>query len=565
MYRTFLSPLRSCCLLLLFCLLLPRLLRAQNLVQNGSFTNIGANWTFFAPATGTEAYLPESSYGGPSTTNIVAEIDAGANLRQTNITVVPGTTYYLSFRRVRRQNGAPATTGIRVKVYNGTNSFVNQDFLSTDLTWNWHCEVLQFTPTTATVTLDFENTVTTTTLGTMIDDVTITPVTQVITINGNTCQGGSVTLQAPFFPGDPNANYTNHTWSGPNGYSAFGPSITFNNAQPSQNGTYTCTMTLNGCLEVEGVYQLTVVPTQENVDKEICAGETYDFYGRMLYASGYYDTLIPGNGGCDRMVKLNLSVKPLPDMTLKNLGPLSFCTGEQVLLELTNPANTATYQWLNPATPVTGETGPQYRVTHSGDFRVAGVQNGCTALSETVTVNENPLPEARIINENQELCAQLDTASLAAAGNYFSYRWSPEKPFRGITGAEGKDVRGVFAKNTEVVLTVFSEEGCMATDTTLILTQPCCVLLAPSAFSPNNDGLNDIFIPQMRAGQLLLQLLVYNRYGNLVYELKDDRKGWRGASRSGIQADAGTYMYYVRYTCTDDKVYEDKGDLILIR
>lgn len=560
MYRTL-----SCLLVFLFCLLLPGLLGAQNLVQNGSFTNIGANWTFFAPATGTEAYLPESSYGGPSTTNIVAEIDAGANLRQANITVVPGTTYYLSFRRARRQNGAPATTGIRVKVYNGASSFLSQDILSTDLSWNWHCEVLQFTPSTNTVTLDFENTVTTTTLGTMIDDVTITPVGQVITLSGIACQGGTVTLNAPFFPGDPNAQYTNHSWTGPNGYSATGATVTLTNAQPAQSGSYTCTMTLNGCLEVSGVYQLTVVPTEETVNKDICAGDTYDFYGKTVFATGTYDTLIPGNGGCDRKITLHLNVKPAPDMTLGNPGPLSICTGEKVLVELAHPANTATYQWLNPSAAINGETGPQYTATSAGDFRVQGTQNGCTALSETVTVIENPLPQARIINENTELCAQLDTALLSAAGNYFSYRWSPEKPFRGITGAEGMEVRGVFTASTPVVLTVFSEAGCMATDTTQIFTKPCCMLLTPSAFSPNNDGLNDIFMPQLKPGQLLLQFLVYNRYGNLLYQLADDRKGWRGAVKDGTQADAGTYMYYMKYTCTDGKVYEHKGDVILIR
>lgn len=557
----------SCFFLILFSLLvLPAGLSAQNLVQNGSFSASAASWTFFAPATGTEAYLPETSYGGSVATNIVAEIDAGANLRQANINVTPGITYYLSFRRARRQGGAPPTTGVKVKVYNGASSFLNQDVLSTDLTWTWHCEVLQFTPTTNTVTLDFENTITTGTLGTLLDDVTITPVDQVITINGTACQGATITLNAPSFPADPNANYTNHSWTGPNGYTATGPDITFTNAQPVLNGSYTCTMNLNGCLEVSGVYNLTVLPTLEEITKDICAGETYDFYGTAVFATGTYETLIPGNGNCDRKVVLHLNVKPMPDMTLDNDNNLWFCTGDYVLLQLAQPDAAATYQWLNGITPVSGETGPEYRVSVPGSFRVQGTRDGCSKLSEIIVVNENPLPEARIINENPDLCAMADTALLsAAAGNNFIYRWSPEKPFRAVIGAEGETVQGVFGNSTQVVLTVFSPEGCQATDTTLIVTHPCCEAFVPSAFTPNNDGLNDYFLPALLPGQLMVQLQVYNRYGNLVYELSNNRKGWSGDDRSGQSADAATYMYYMRYTCTDNQVYEKRGDVILLR
>lgn len=544
----------------------PVVLKAQNLVQNGDFTNIGANWTFFAPATGTEAYLSEASYGGTVTTNIVAEIDAEANLRQTNINVTPGVAYYLSFRRVRRQNGAPATTGVRAKVYNGTNVFLTQDFLSTDLTWHWNCEVVQFTPTTNTVSLDFENIVTTGTLGTMLDDVTITPVDQVITINGNACQGGTVTLEAPSFPGNGNANYSNYTWSGPNGFTGTGASITFNNAQPAINGTYSCTMTLNYCLEVSGTYTLTVTPTTEDVYKEICSGETYDFYGKPIFAAGTYDTLIAGNGNCDRKITLHMTIKPKPDVTLSNRSPLAFCTGEYVVLQLAHPDNSVTYQWFNSTTPVSGETGPQYTAKGSGDFKVEATLDGCTDESEIITVTENPLPEAGIINSNPDLCAMSDTALLAAQpGNNYTYRWSPEKPFRFVTGAESETVQGVFDKTTQVILTVYSDAGCRSTDTTLILTHACCEVFAPSAFSPNNDGLNDMFAPYLKSGQLLLQMQVFNRYGNLMYEQKDNLKGWNGQSKEGVAVDAGTYMYYLRYTCTDGNTYEKKGDLTLIR
>lgn len=68
-----------CFLVLQLSLFLP--VQAQNLIGNGSFSNIGAGWAFFAPATATEAYLVETSYGGTAGANIVAYVDMECNLR----------------------------------------------------------------------------------------------------------------------------------------------------------------------------------------------------------------------------------------------------------------------------------------------------------------------------------------------------------------------------------------------------------------------------------------------------------------------------------------------------
>src|SRR5690606_10898415 len=90
---------------LLFSMILKSVsLQGQNLVNNGSFSATTAGWTFFAPATSVEAIHSEAIYGGISIQNIVAEIDLEVNLRQTNINVTPGESYYLSFRRSRRTN-----------------------------------------------------------------------------------------------------------------------------------------------------------------------------------------------------------------------------------------------------------------------------------------------------------------------------------------------------------------------------------------------------------------------------------------------------------------------------
>lgn len=541
---------------------------AQNLVTNGSFGAGGAGWTFFAPATGTEAYNPETSYGGTVGTNTVGEIDNGANLRQQNIPVTPGVTYYLSFRRTRRTlGGAPNPTGIKVSVYNGANSFLNQDVFSNNTTWNWQCEIFQFTPTTNTIDLDFSNITTTiTTLGTMVDDITITPQEQLISFSGNSCQGGSFSLSAPSGNG-PDNQYSNYSWTGPNGFTSSNQQISFTGAQPNMNGMYTCTMTLNGCVQVSGSYNLTISPSTFNRTADICSGVSYNFYGRELYEQGTYDILIAGgNNNCDSFIILQLNVHPLPDAAIHPAGDIAICTGDTAALNISNPQASVNYQWQQQSGSIPGETGNPYYAFTTGSYRVvATTAQGCSDTSAWAYVTTHDLiPAGILFNEGESYCIGDTVAFRAGAGGSY-YLWMPQALFRGVSGAEGPAVNGKLTHSeTTVSLTVFNDIGCPSGDTVVVNARACCNLFMPDAFSPNDDGLNDYFLPYIDRAQIIVHFAVYNRYGNLVYE-HNGGKGWSGHYPGGAAAAPGVYMYLLQYTCGDQQVQTKRGDVTLIR
>lgn len=85
-------------------------------------------------------------------------------------------------------------------------------------------------------------------------------------------------------------------------------------------------------------------------------------------------------------------------------------------------------------------------------------------------------------------------------------------------------------------------------------------LYIPNAFTPNNDGVNDIFLP--KGTQLFnYKLTIYNRWGQTVFESTDINIGWLG-----INAPAGTYLYKIYYENQDgSKAYNKQGMLNLIR
>lgn len=108
--------------------------------------------------------------------------------------------------------------------------------------------------------------------------------------------------------------------------------------------------------------------------------------------------------------------------------------------------------------------------------------------------------------------------------------------------------------------------GCKIKDTVYIEPGNCCeAVFIPNAFSPNQDGTNDIFKLTTTAGLKLVQFEIYNRWGNKVWRTTDFREGWNGYEQ-GKPAATDTYFYILRYYClTDGHLYTRKGDLMLIR
>lgn len=328
-----------------------------------------------------------------------------------------------------------------------------------------------------------------------------------------------------------------------------------------------------GCLEdtvsfIDTVW-INYATTYDTVNAAICVGESYNFYGAELYAPGQYDTLFSSAMGCDSLITLNLSTNPLPDVTISSLyATIEVCEGNPASIALANPVAGSTYQWLKDGMPMNGETEPTLVLQDPGIYTVmVTTDKGCIATSLPYTFVVHPTPVADITPISGDILCSYDTVTLTAVpGLNYDYRWSPEAPFRLITGAEGQTVKGMFnAPHTVVTLTVFNEFGCYDSTSVDVYTKPCCEVFTPSAFSPNADGINDYFNPQLQPGQILTNMVVYDRYGKLVYNSTNIEQGWDGRYENGEPAAQGTYMYMIKYTCDDGKDYERKESITLVR
>ncbi len=89
---------------------------------------------------------------------------------------------------------------------------------------------------------------------------------------------------------------------------------------------------------------------------------------------------------------------------------------------------------------------------------------------------------------------------------------------------------------------------------------------APNAFTPNGDGLNDVFLPAIAFHDLKsFKMDVYNRWGERIYETESIKNaGWDGTI-NGKDAPQGAYVYIVRFTSSDGQEYEEQGTVTLTR
>ena len=119
-----------------------------------------------------------------------------------------------------------------------------------------------------------------------------------------------------------------------------------------------------------------------------------------------------------------------------------------------------------------------------------------------------------------------------------------------------------------IVLSALNDSNCISGDTAMLNIRNCdstidnCVHF-PNAFTPNNDGRNDLFGAIAECQLSGYKLNVYNRYGQLVFSSADISKKWDG-SLNGSPQDTGNYVYFCEYQIGPLKKFK-KGFVVLLR
>jgi gliding motility-associated-like protein len=201
--------------------------------------------------------------------------------------------------------------------------------------------------------------------------------------------------------------------------------------------------------------------------------------------------------------------------------------------------------------------GPLPIGTHNFEM-IASDAFGCTDTLPA-TINVSGYPTTNIINNDTTINFGESTQLVATGAAY--YIWSP---IGSLSSNNIYDPIASPATSTLYKVTGYAIGGCSTTDSVWVKVNIVEEAFIPNAFTPNGDGLNDVFKIGNLTFQRIVSFNIFDRWGNHVYEAGPNQNGWDGTYK-GKSVPMDTYFYSIVLELPNGKVKNYKGDLTLIK
>ncbi|MGB4845276.1 MAG: gliding motility-associated C-terminal domain-containing protein [Ferruginibacter sp.] len=266
-------------------------------------------------------------------------------------------------------------------------------------------------------------------------------------------------------------------------------------------------------------------------------------------------------GVCQRTDSVTVNVLHKPVANAGSDTTICYKTNAILYGSATNLSGTVNYAWSPPDslnTPNNAST--VVRIDTTRKFILTVTDNyGCNfSVTDSVYVIMQPPLVAFAGNDTNAILGRPHQM-LATGG--VDYVWSPTSPLNNPFIAN--PLATLF---TDTYFHVFVTDaiGCTDDDDVFVKAYEGPTYYLPNAFSPNSDGLNDIFRPTPVGIRSTDYFRIFNRYGALMYETRQWMQGWDGTLK-GKPAAAGTYVWMIKGIDKNGAVVEMKGTVILIR
>ena len=118
--------------------------------------------------------------------------------------------------------------------------------------------------------------------------------------------------------------------------------------------------------------------------------------------------------------------------------------------------------------------------------------------------------------------------------------------------------------NVVATLVAVSDIGCRDSIQKIISLMAECGAYVPNAFTPNNDGRNDVIKPFLTGQKAFKKFSIYNRFGNMIFTTSKNGTGWDGTYK-GKRLNQDVYVYLVEYSLRQNEQLQQKGTVTLVR
>jgi len=275
------------------------------------------------------------------------------------------------------------------------------------------------------------------------------------------------------------------------------------------------------------------------------------------------------NCGSENTQSIQLNSYDVPSLSFSS-DVLQGC--QPLIVNFNSEGNFSSYQWefiSQNSSDISFAENPIQIFKTDGVYDVsltATTKKGCKVTSNInsmISVYKNP--EAKFETDNEVVSfidpfVQFDNLSTLNYNNIWSFGdgdssliVSPYHNYKEI---------GTYS----VKLMVISDKGCIDTVYQTIIVQDEFTLYVPTAFTPDGDGINDEFIIKGHGIDLdNFKMLIYNRWGEIIWKTNDVYKGWNGIGKGNKYVENGSYKWIVICRDYNGREYQKAGNVTIFR
>ena len=216
-----------------------------------------------------------------------------------------------------------------------------------------------------------------------------------------------------------------------------------------------------------------------------------------------------------------------------------------------------TYTW-SPSDGLSSTTGSS--VNASPDvpttYTVTGTLFACESSLDLNVDLEEPVADA-----GADTTIFFGESAILNGSGGVGYTWSPAAT---LANSNTANPIATPLETTTYTLTIETELGCIAMYEVTVFVSGDAVVWVPNAFSPNQDGYNDLFTIIVRGEISFYELNIFNRWGELVYTGNVGAPGWDGFYNNKEQP-MGTYVYTLRWSDNNGNDLSEQCHFMLVR
>ncbi len=248
----------------------------------------------------------------------------------------------------------------------------------------------------------------------------------------------------------------------------------------------------------------------------------------------------------------------------------TICTGQTVIFTSITTNTPTSFSWtVNPSIEVaylsstnqpTIALGFTYPGVYTVSLTVANVSGSFTA-AQSVTISSTPRASFSASLNTVGFPNQIVLTNFSSNATNYAWLFS-DTPAVDTNTNTTHDYTSSGAYTVSLI--AYNSNGCSDTSDYSFFISDTSGITLPNVFTPNADGVNDVFKPIAR-GIKTMKVNIYSRYGNLVANWETINGHWDGYTPSGMLCESGTYFCVVEATGFDGQSYKLKGYISLFR